>query len=146
MKAEPSQLGLAKEMKASAIVALLAFSACTTVRVESLATLQGQTEAVTFSSHDRERKEGRKVSVTGLPEILARAAWVEGRPFHKGGDWVRFADGREIFLPVGFEFFSSGTLRVISKSERKTISGIARLCGEFKTRPTNPVTATHEPA
>lgn len=108
MKAEPSQLGLAKEMKASAIVALLAFSACTTVRVESLATLQGQTEAVTFSSHDRERKEGRKVSVTGLPEILARAAWVEGRPFHKGGDWVRFADGREIFLPVGFEFFFVG--------------------------------------
>ena len=100
--AEPETLA---KMKTFALIALVVLTGCATDRVESLTTLQGQTEAVVFQGRDSERKDGRKVSVMGLPEILARATWVEGQHFHKGGNWMRFADGREVFLPVGFEFF-----------------------------------------
>ena len=91
-------------MKLLTLLSLIVMCGCSTVRVEPLALLQGQTEAILFTSRQPEEGSGRKVSVVGLPEILSRATWVEGRPFHKGGSWVRFTDGHEVFIPVAFEF------------------------------------------
>jgi hypothetical protein len=95
-------------MKLPALCLLLLLCGCTAFRLESPSLLQGQVEAVAFRGGDQERKEGRNVSVVGLPELLARATWVDGHVFHKGGIWVRFAEGREVFLPYGFDFFVMG--------------------------------------
>ncbi|MBI5382640.1 MAG: hypothetical protein HZA31_12125 [Opitutae bacterium] len=78
---------------------------CVAMRIEPLAVLQGQNQALVLHGNGSERKEGRTISVNGLPEILARATWVEKRVFHKGGVWLRFKENREIFLPHAFDFF-----------------------------------------
>lgn len=83
----------------------LAMSGCAVVRVESLSPLKGQAEAMAFHGRDEQRQKGATISVAGLSEILARATWVSSRPAHKGGSWLRFADNREVFLPVGFSHF-----------------------------------------
>jgi hypothetical protein len=83
----------------------LLLGGCATARIESLASLEGQSEAIAFHGRDEQRRVGAKVSVAGLPEILARATWVASRPAHKGGSWLRFASDREVFLPVGFAHF-----------------------------------------
>ena len=128
-------------MKTSALIVLMMLVGCGTTRVESLATLQGQTEAVAFPARDPERKEGKKVSIVGLPEILARATWVEGQLSHKGGNWVRFADRREVFLPVGFEFvFVRGTPGhfEIRKEDLKAYREIAERIRSQANRPSEP--------
>lgn len=92
-------------MKTITLLALILVCGCATTRIEPVALLQGQTQALAFRDRDQERKEGRKVSVAGLPEILARATWVDSHLYHKGGIWLRFEEDREVFLPYGFEFF-----------------------------------------
>ena len=94
--------------KFSLLIALTLLSGCATFRLEPPSLLLGQIDATAFRDRDKERKEGRKISVVGLPEILARATWVDSHVFHKGGIWLRFAEGREIFVPYGFEFFLMG--------------------------------------
>ncbi|PTX90784.1 hypothetical protein [Opitutus sp. ER46] len=79
---------------------------CATTRLESLALLQGQTEARMFDGReDRGGTAGKAVSIVGLPEIMTRATWDSRRFIHKGGHWLRFANGTEVFIPLGFEFF-----------------------------------------
>lgn len=60
----------------------------------------------------RERGQSeREVAVAGLPEMLARATWVDRHVYSKGGLWLRFPDGREVFLPFGFDFFRVAGVR-----------------------------------
>lgn len=131
-------------MKLVLLTTLIFLSGCATFRLESPALLLGQNEAIAFRDRDQTRKAGRKVSAADLPEILARATWVDRHGFHKGGIWLSFKEGREIFLPYGFEFFlmgDRGHFEIRKEDSERYREIVQRIQKELNSAP-EPATAT----
>lgn len=83
----------------------LALSGCSTTRVKPISLLSEYSKATFYQDVPSPPRETREVAVDQLTPILARATWTNKTYIHKGGFWLRFPNGRELFVPIAFEFF-----------------------------------------
>ncbi len=91
-------------MKALHALAICFVAGCSPTKVEPLALLEGQ-RTVTLLQGDKHLIDTKvEIPVDDLPNILARATWIDDAPFHKGGNWVRFSRGKDILIPYVLNF------------------------------------------
>lgn len=95
-------------MKAACVVLLMVvLSGCSSIRVQPIGLLTDYRTAIFYSvSRETPPPDAPQVSVEKLMPILARATWTNKRPLGKGGFWLRFPNGRELCVEIGFEFFT----------------------------------------
>ena len=90
-------------MRSFLIIAACLLAGCAPTVVEPLALLEGQTNA-TLLREGEDNVPGEVIGVADLSRILARATWIDEQPFHKGGHWIRFSGGTEVFIPYVIPF------------------------------------------
>jgi hypothetical protein len=95
-------------MKTACLALLLvALCGCSSIRVQPIGLLSEYSTATVYPSWvAAPPADAREVSVERLLPLLANATWTSKRHIGKGGYRLRFPNGRELRLEIGFEFFT----------------------------------------
>jgi hypothetical protein len=117
------------------VCALVGLAGCSTVRVRPISLLSDYRTAELRQDRAAPDQAGRNVDVSALTPILARATWTNDSFFSKGGHWLRYPDGRELFMPSGFEFFRERGVPGSFLIQKEDVAGYQKAMEAIRQRP-----------
>lgn len=75
------------------------------MRVAPISLLEIYPTASLYYGDPDQPRDQREVPVAELTAILARATWQSRTTPNKGGFWLQYPDGRDLFVAIGFDLF-----------------------------------------